>query len=132
MRRSIFLLPVFALLGSLIGCEPPPNPQGQVQPRLAQRLSKPTNPAAPVTATAAPSDFEIQLDRSAMSTHRIDAAAVTAALSRFFEAYPYFSLSDLQEVKVRGGTGEDVPLKQIATIDIWFSAAKTEIVVGAK
>ena len=132
MRCTIFLPSVFALLGSLLGCEPPPNPQAQVPPRLTQRSAKPASPAAAVTATPASSDFEIHLDRSAMATHRIDAAAVTAALSRFFEAYPYFSLSDLQEVKVRGGTGQDVPLKQIATIDVWFSAAKTEIVVGAK
>jgi hypothetical protein len=131
MRRSMILLPVFALLGSLLGCEPPPNPQVQVQPRLSQRSDRPAN-APTVTGTPASSDFEIHLDRSAMATHRIDAAAVTAALSRFFEAYPYFSLSDLQEVKVRGGTGTDVPLKQIATIDVWFSAAKTEIVVGTK
>src|SRR5690242_12776695 len=98
MRRLIFLLPMLVILGSVLGCEPPPNPQPQTPPRMSQRLSRPNTPPA-LSASPAQADFEIHLDRSAMASHRIDAAAVTAALSRFFESYPYFSLSDLQEVK---------------------------------
>ena len=128
-RRSFaVLVSILALAGSL-GCEPPPNPQ---QPGQRAGL-RPGRPAAPAQVTAVPSqaDFEIHLDRSAMATHRVDTGAVTEALSRFFEQYPYFSLSDLQDVKVGSADGRQVPLKQVATVEVWFAAARTELVVGA-
>lgn len=75
-------------------------------------------------------DFEIHLDRTAMTASHCDQPGVTQALSRFFEAYPFFSLTDLQDVTIRSLDGKEVPLKQIATVDVWFGAARTEILVG--
>jgi hypothetical protein len=122
-------------VGLLTGCGPPPPlPKPASQP-AASALKRPATAAAISAAVAAPAasapaDFDIRLDRTAMAAQGVDAAAVTAALSRFFEAYPFFSLSDLQDVKVRATDGREVPLRQLGTVDVWFSAARTEIVIG--
>jgi hypothetical protein len=122
-------------VGLVAGCAaPPPRPASQaVGPPRPSAAATPVAPAAPVGSAptgSAPADFDIHLDRTAMAAQRVDAAAVTSALSRFFEAYPFFSLSDLQDVKVRAADGREVPLRQIGAVDVWFSAARTEIVIG--
>jgi hypothetical protein len=125
--------------GAIIGCQPPPGqqpnrpkitPQPQPQAQRPQPGARPPNTVTARAGEGTQANFEIHLDRAAMAAAKVEASAVTDSLTRFFNAYPYFSLIDLQELKIKSAEGKDVPLRQVGTIDVWFGPAKTEIVIG--
>jgi hypothetical protein len=74
-------------------------------------------------------DFEIHLDRAALTARRVDVDAVNRAVSRFFAAYPFFSLSDLRDVDIPAADGTGVRLRDVAEIEVWFGSAATQVVV---
>jgi multidrug efflux pump subunit AcrB len=108
--------------------------QRPANPQAPQAQRPPIRPNA-VTVTrgsgTTQADFEIHLDREAMAANKVEQATVAQSLQQFFTTYPFFSLIDLQDLKIKSTDGKEVQLKQIATVDVWFGPAKTEIVVGS-
>jgi len=76
------------------------------------------------------SEFEVRIDRPAMVAAGVDQAAVAEALSAFFKSRPTFTLTELNALRVRGTGGREVPLRQIATVDVRFGPARTEVLIG--
>jgi hypothetical protein len=75
------------------------------------------------------SDIEVHVDRAALAARHVDAEAVARAVSRFFEAYPFYSLTDLRNLKVPTPDGGAVPLREVAEVEVWFGSARTQVVV---
>lgn len=77
-------------------------------------------------------DFEIRVDPAALASHGLTAPAISAAVSKFFETYPMFSLTDLQDLPIAtagGGGGGSVRLRDVAEVEVWFGASRTQVVV---
>jgi hypothetical protein len=140
MRNPWRLIAVLVGIATVSGCQLPsaapggrsPPPSQQVGRQPVRPQVKPQGVVAARGSAPTQAEFEIHLDRAAMAANRVDAAAVTDALSRFFSTMPFFSLIDLQDVKVRAADGRDISLRTIGTVDVWFGPAKTEIIVGGK
>ncbi|HEX8911472.1 MAG TPA: hypothetical protein VF796_03860 [Humisphaera sp.] len=123
--RSIVALTVVATATFAGGCggpDVPPQPPASHAAAEASPLAKP--------AQVYGSEFEVRLDRPAMAAAGVDQTAVADALAAFFKARPTFTLSELNAVRVPAGNGREVPLRQIATVDVRFGPAKTEILIG--
>ena len=127
--RGVVSVLALALAGWSGGCifgPPPPNQNQRVGQagRMGPDRRVVAQPPGPYQA-----QFEISVDPSAMSERRVEMATLIESLRQFFEQYPFFSLGELQEMTVRATNGREVELRNFATVNVWFDAARTEIVV---
>ena len=55
---------------------------------------------------------------------------VSSRVAAFLESRAYFSLSDLQNLPIPSADGGRTPLRSFGSVDVWFTRARTEIVVS--
>jgi multidrug efflux pump subunit AcrB len=89
----------------------------------------PPAPRGDASAATLPGDLEVRLDRVAMARRGVSEPVVADALAAFLSQNRHYTLSQLNELVVhRPAGGDAVRLRDVATIDVSFGPARTDII----